>query len=344
VSVWALWRAGAGIGTGVVVALSVAACAEQAPESVVARVGHVPITKAALAREMSRAVSGATRISKGQQRRALEELLAEQWLIGASAERGKTMTQVEVNERLAKRRREFPNGPTGWREYLEVTGQSVADVRRAIRRELAISRLRQSVRAQEVAITGGAIRRYFDRHKRHFVVPERRSVELAFTRSKPLARKIGETVRAGRSLAGEVRGTGLELRRVAEFQRNIYTARSRGGDGGALERAIFSARRNVVMGPLREGRNYFVFRVTRVVGPTQMAPPVARRIIARQLTTAEHNRVLGRIAAPLEQKWIAQTDCRPGYVVERCRQFRGVRRRAGGLFTDWLDGGARRAG
>jgi hypothetical protein len=91
----------------------------------------------------------------------------------------------------------------------------------------------------------------------------------------------------------------------------------------AILRAIFAAKANTLVGPLPLNGMWCFFQVTHVVPGVVQPLASVQGAIARQLASDRQRRELPRLVAAWRAKWIARTDCRPGYVVQKCRQYRG---------------------
>jgi hypothetical protein len=91
-------------------------------------------------------------------------------------------------------------------------------------------------------------------------------------------------------------------------------------------RAVFAAKKlDVVVGPLPLQGAWCLFILRRIV-PARLQPlSEVRQSIEQQLRAPLQRRERTRLIAAYRQRWLARTDCRPGYVVQKCRQFRGPR-------------------
>jgi foldase protein PrsA len=67
---------------------------------------------------------------------------------------------------------------------------------------------------------------------------------------------------------------------------------------------------------------YYIFEVKSVTPPTRQTLGEARSAIRRQLTAAEQQTALSRFVNEFKRKWIAKTECRAGYVVSDCDEYK----------------------
>lgn len=329
-------------------AACLAACGGAASNVVVARVGNTIITKGAvdhwmsvvapehlvpdpprfancIARQGADALANAMKafetVCRQQyetlKRQALGFLISSYQLVGEAAEEGLSVSQQEVEQRLAaKKHSSFPRGQVEFDAYLRETGQTASDVAFGIKGKTAAARIRERLMQTEPKVTAAQIDRYYRGHMRRFKTPERRDFDIIERlRSKADAEKLKNELRSGRSYAGMILHQSLK-----------QPSGARGGETpDAIERAIFAAKPRVLSGPVKLITYYSLFDVTRIVPGMQL--PLARvyRSIKKQLTAERWHRTLAGFVAAWRKKWIARTTCRAEYVVPICREYRASR-------------------
>jgi hypothetical protein len=67
---------------------------------------------------------------------------------------------------------------------------------------------------------------------------------------------------------------------------------------------------------------YYVFKVTNVKKSHKNTLAEVKAAIAPQLPNLLYQQAVGTFVKHYRAKWIARTNCRPGYVVRKCRQFK----------------------
>lgn len=326
--------------------LGLAACGGGARESVVVRVGESAITAKAFAHWMSvmapqhvvpqpphydacvahRRVlaphSGRAELEQQCQaqyaelkRQALDYLIAAEWLTGEATEQGLGVSSQEIKQRLEGEERSLPNGQAEFQEALRATARTASDSELEIRAELAASKLRQRLIDGEPKITQAQIATYYRRNIQRYHIPERRSFYIVENlKSEADARRLKGEIARGRSIAA----TSLH----ESFYRSSIA--STNGEKRTILRAIFAAKPHVVAEPVRLNRYYFLVEVTQVTPATVRSLAQAQASIERQLSTGQRRRTLANFIEAWRKKWIARTDCHPGYVVQKCRQYDGV--------------------
>jgi foldase protein PrsA len=330
----------------VLATISIAACSSDSTRGdVVAHVGASPITTTALSHWMSvlapeHAVPDPPRYTacaahreavapgsdaatlaaecrrqyRALEQRALDFLVAKGWAIGEASDEHVGASQREVERRLAQKKQPFPNGDAEFKRSLKAIGQTVADVELEIRAELAAERLRHLVGSRESKITLSEIDTYYSQHIRDYKLPERRYFDLVeFLSSAAEARHIMREIRLGKSIAT-----------IGIHESLPRTSPSIQGIKRPLYEAIFAAKPNVLVGPVRVKRSYFLFEITQISPATRESLDQVKDSIERKLSAAHRRQTLAKFIEDWRRRWTAKTDCRPRYVVQKCKQYNGV--------------------
>jgi foldase protein PrsA len=303
---------------------AIAACAGSGHDKVVARVDQVPITSQTVQHWMV-AMAGGRLPQRPSERRklrqeALDFLITSQWLLGEASTESIGLTQREVERRFAQQRDiAFPGGSQEMRAFLKASGESVSDMLFQARAELAASKLRTAASGPKPSPTHAEIAKYYQRHRSSFEIPERRTVEIINRKSEAAALALKRKVAAGRSFTHFV-----EQRGPIPLSPESYSP-SRGSDA-IFPRAVHLAPLNRVMGPVLVHKvDHYLFRVTDVVRAREQPLAQVEGAIRRQLAADQLRRTLAAFVAAWRTRWIAQTTCSAGYVVQKCRQYRGPR-------------------
>ena len=310
-------RRGGSVAAAVIVAVGLGACGGNGSGGVVVHVGDVAVTQAALEHRMV-VVAHEAKPHGTRQQQALSLLISSLWLLGEAAKMGEGVSGQEVQRRFEERNRSFPNGPGELGEYLKVTGQTVTDVKFGIEVELAADRVLGLLKRQEPPISQSEIAAYYVRNKRSFRLAEMRQVELFNSYSKATAAGVKRRVAPGRSLA-----TAFPPPTVAggaQRELVVYTMRA---SHEMLRAAILAARPGDIVGPLNVSGRYTIFKVTHVTPAIQQTLAQVHGTIAAQLQAEQSRRTIAGFVAALSRQWTPRTDCRPGYVVQKCRQYSG---------------------
>jgi hypothetical protein len=330
-----------------VVTAALSACGSAGTRSqAIATVGHAVITKSALthwmaalapqhdvpdpprytrciARQSALApASGQTALKRGcvlqyrtLKRKALDLLISRQWLIGEAADDRAGVPRRRVLQLLREKERMTPGGEPGFREALAITARTVADVELEIEAELAAVAIRKTLMRAERRVSRAQVASYYKANLRHFRHRERRGFYIVEDlRSRSAALQRMREIRHGRNIAS------VSLPESLERSSHYLSAPS-------IVKAIFTAKPHVLVGPVPVNDFYYLIEVTRIT-PAAVKPLwQLQRSIASRLARQARRRMLARFIRTWRAKWIARTDCPPGYVVDKCRQYTGRRPR-----------------
>lgn len=307
----------------VAVAVTTTACAGQSGGGqVVARAGGESITRAAVAHWMQ--VLAPQHLvprpphDQALRRQALDFLISSNWLLGEAAQQGTPVAEREVERRLREKEGTFPRGHSEFVESLRAIDHTLADVKLEIADELAAPKIERRLAAGEALIAAAEIAGYYRRNIGQFEHAETRRfyiVENIPTR-EAAQRRMREFVRGQRSISRP----GESLSELLERPHDMGGART-------IVKAIFAIKPEVVSEPVRVERFYFLVQVAKVTPARALSLAEARETILTKLAAQRRQRTLARFVAAWRRKWTAKTTCSAGYVVQKCREYDGVRAR-----------------
>jgi hypothetical protein len=316
-----------------------------APPAVVARVGNVAIPnatlahwmtamapqhvlpnppdyKACVAHDQAREAQSTTAQAREAcakeyqevRQQALGFLISSRWLIGEAAAEGVPVTRQDVERRLTEKKRAFPNSEAEFSESLKAIDHTLADAELEVEAELAAEKIRRKLIAGEPKVTKSQVAAYYASHVQGYHVPEIRYFGIFENLTSPgQARQLMRDIAAGR---GSVR---TPLRE--KLPRKPFSDYN--GEKRTIVEAIFKAPSHLLTGPIRLNELYFVIEVTRIAHPYVQPLAQVRATIAKRLTDERRRRTLAAFVAAWRSRWLAQTDCQPGFVVQKCRQYNG---------------------
>jgi hypothetical protein len=317
----------AGLGALLAV-IGLTACSGARPDPAVIRVGDKPITRRAVDHLTSAITRGALvanltgSTQPGAREEALSLLIGSAWLQGEAARAGLRPSHGEI-ARLVQRQRRTAGSPGGFAASLEETGQTLADVEAEARARWAAGALKQRLGKAvdsyaRARVTDRVIAAFYRAHLARYHLPERRYYDLyeqipKRAEAEALARKLR-------------RGEAIDRRPNKEKPFRSPTLLNSPEQAAAF-RAVFAAKKlNVVVGPLPLQGAWCLFILRRIV-PARLQPLAeVRGSIDQELRARLQRSERARLIAAYRARWRARTDCTLGYVVQKCRQYRGPNR------------------
>ena len=231
-----------------------------------------------------------------------------------ASHRGVGVADAAVASALREYEHEMaPAGRAEFAEYLQVTGQTAADVRFKLTTKLAAHAISKLLANGERPIDDREVTAYYAAHLQRFTVPETRAITIVEVPKQPEAERAKHEIQSGRPI-DSLKPFYERLRRYA----HAGEARWR-----MIERAIFSAPLHVVRGPLRLVARWSVFEVTAITPATTRSLAHVRGAIRALLEAGRRGRARNVFLSAWRSKWKALTDCPGGLVVAQCRQYGG---------------------
>ncbi len=247
----------------------------------------------------------------------MQLLISFKWIEGEAALRGLTVTDAEVTRAFDKQKRESFPKEADFQEFLETSGQTVADVRARVRLDLLSNAIRDQVAAGSGQITDQAIEQYYDQHRSSFVEPELRSLRIVLTKRKAEAERARAELERGASWKSVARRYSIDDESNRKGGRTEPLAE--GAADHAYDRAVFRARKGRLVGPVRTPSGYLVLTVTRIE-PERQQPLTEVKKKIKQLLEAEAQRAaLDVFVQDFTARWRAKTECAEGYRTADCR-------------------------
>ncbi len=247
---------------------------------------------------------------------ALSSLIHAQWLAGEAAGEG-----LKVDTARLKRESSL-NGQHGAevQEALAST-ETISDVRFNLIASQISDQIYRKLEREVPAATRTRISDYYERHKKSFVVPEQRDLHVIRVATDAAAKKTKGELESGTSFATLVKRTSL-IQPGGSHDGLLLGLRPEDWPEPPLSQEVFHARPKTLHGPVNTSFGYYVFEVVRSIPAHQRTLAEVEPEIAKQLHQMWRYRIVSRFVAAFRKKWIARTNCLPGYVVKHCRQFR----------------------
>jgi PPIC-type PPIASE domain len=343
---------------------------------VVARIGHIPITNAALQSRMeiearteeepavvpvppaytacvarlavAASVAGDSPgrlLNRCKQRyhtlltRVLGSLITSERVIAQAAKEGVGPTEHQIHQRLEQLKAVQFGSEAAFKAFLAKSGENVPDLLFTIEAQLANEAVFNKLRARTEHPTPGAVARYYSKHKHRFFVPEQRDLGIVRTKSSVVAHRIRRELEAGASFETvakrlpNVQAVGVTHGLLTGLKPHVYAERN-------LNDAIFSAARHELVGPLKvsifpvgtrfhkprgdiqDVDGYYIFEVFKIRPAHTRSLAEVKADLTQNLPRVFFHEAVAAYTRRYRANWKSLTDCKVGYVVRKCRQFR----------------------
>ncbi|HXP36457.1 MAG TPA: peptidylprolyl isomerase [Solirubrobacteraceae bacterium] len=247
--------------------------------------------------------------------KALDLLIAANWLIGEASARRLAVSNSTVERRLRERIDSQPNGRSEFEQEISSMGRTIADVELELRAEAAAERLRGMVSSWTPPVARADVADYYRLHRAQYRVPALRLTDLI----EGFHSRAAATMLAKRLGAGEA----FAKRAVHEHVAAEPPAEATRRNNRQLVEAIFAARPGTIAGPARFHHVWAVAVVRKVIPAATKPLAAVAEGIAAQLVSERRRQTMTAFLEGFQRRWSARTDCKAGYVVQKCSQYRG---------------------
>jgi foldase protein PrsA len=256
---------------------------------------------------------------KAIQQQVLGFLISSQWVLGEASSLGVKISDKEVKKHFEQiKTAQFPK-QGAFEKFLTASGQTVSDLLFRVKLNLVSTKIQEKITKTKVNITQAQIAKYYKENPSRFGLPESRSVELILTKTEAAAKSAKQEVKSGKSFASVAKRVSIDP-----------TSKAKGGlidvlkgeQEKALDAAIFSTQPKLLSGPVKTAFGYYIFEVKSIKPGTQQTLAQSQASIKQQLTATQQQAALAKFVKDFRKRWTAKTDCRAGYVVMDCKQYK----------------------
>jgi foldase protein PrsA len=257
---------------------------------------------------------------KQLQQQVLGFLISSDWVIGEAGSLGVKLSDKEVHKQFEKiKGQQFPRNAE-FEKFLVTTGQTSSDLMLRVKLNMLSSKIQEKISKKKHAVTKQEIEKYYNENKQRFGQPEKRSVEIILTKTEAAASKAKQEISSGKSFASVAKQVSIDP--TSKGNGGLLSEVVKGQQEKSLDAAIFSAKPKALGGPLKTAFGYYVYRVKDVKKGSQQSLAQSEAAIKAQLTATQSQTGLSTFVKEFRKKWKAKTDCRSGYVIKDCKQFK----------------------
>jgi foldase protein PrsA len=247
-------------------------------------------------------------------------LISSQWVVGEAGSLGVKLTDAEVKKQFVKiRSQQFPKA-SEFEKFLSTSGQTVSDLLLRVKLNMLSQKIQQKIVKQKSTVSQAQIQKYYNENKSRYGTPEKRSIQIILTKTEAEAKSAKKEVESGKSFASVA--TRVSIDPTSKKNGGKLPEVSKGQEEASLDQAIFSAKLKTLTGPVKTAFGYYVFEVLSTKGGSQQTLAQVQASIKQQLAATQQQEALSKFVKSFKTKWLAKTDCRTGYVVADCKQYK----------------------
>jgi foldase protein PrsA len=246
----------------------------------------------------------------------MQFLVSAQWIVGEAADRGLTASEQEVKRSFERTRDQSFPSKKAYERFLESTGQTQEDIDFRVLSDVLANKVRTEVTKDTGEVTDEDIESYYKQNEAQFSQPERRDIQLVLNKDEGKARDALKRLQGGESFKRVAKD--LSTDRATKQQDGKLLGVAKGQQERALDEAIFSAEKDKLVGPVKTGRGFYVFKVTRVTPESKQSLEQSKEGIRQLLLAQSQQQSLDAFTQDFRSKWRDKTDCAKGFVIPDC--------------------------
>jgi foldase protein PrsA len=245
------------------------------------------------------------------------------WIEKEADAQNVSVSDADVKRQLAQTKRQSFRDEAAYQRFLKTSGMTEADVLERVRIQALAAALTRKIQNSAAPVTDAQIQSYYNRNRTQFALPERRDVELILTRTQAQANTAKSAVQGGTSWAAAARQYSTDA--ASKATGGVLKGVGQGQQDRAFDQAAFSARKGVIVGPVKGQFGYYVLRVTAIT-PAQQTPLSQARTQIRSILQQQGTQTkMNTFIRDFQDRWKSKTNCRAGYVVQLCKNAPAVR-------------------
>jgi foldase protein PrsA len=257
---------------------------------------------------------------KSLQQEVLGFLITSQWVLAEAKALGVNVSDAEVRKQfLSIKSQQFPKA-ADFEKFLASSGQTVSDLLYRVKLNMFSSKVEQKILKSKSTVTPAQIEKYYNENKSRFGTPEKRSVKIILTKTEAAAKTAKSEIASGQSFASVAKKTSIDP--TSKAAGGLVAEVIKGQEPKGLDEAVFSAKPNVLGGPIKTAFGYYIYEVKSITPGSQQSFAQSKAAIKAQLSATQQQGALTKFKKEFVKKWTAQTDCRSGFVVADCKQYK----------------------
>jgi foldase protein PrsA len=254
-------------------------------------------------------------------------LLSSQWVLAEAKALGVKLSDAEVRKQFLKIKSQQFTKPGEFEKFLAASHQSVSDLLLRVKLNALSSKIQAQIAKKKHTVTEAEVEKYYNTNKSRYGAPEKRSVNVVLTKTEAQANAAKKELESGQSFATVSKKVSIDP--TSKANGGMLTEVIKGQEAAPLDKAVFTASKGVIGGPVKTAFGYYVYEVTKVTAATQQQLSTVKQQIKQQLTVTQNQETLSKFVKEFKKRWLAQTACRSEYVVPDCKEFKAPKKAAG---------------
>jgi foldase protein PrsA len=255
---------------------------------------------------------------------ALGEVLDSIWIQGQAAEMGISVTKKEIEDELAKLKKQAFKTEAEYKEFLKKAHFTLADVNERVTIQILSKEIQEQVTEEAPQPSNAEIENYYEAAKSsQYTTGETREIRVVKNKDKAkveAAKAALEKDDSSKSWAEVAKKYSTD---TTKSTGGLQASVPEGQLAEPLDEAVFAAQQGEVEGPLKEPKAYTVYEVMKITKEKVQSLDEVKAQISAQLAEQAKQETFARFVRNYGSKWQSRTFCASDFLIERCANFKG---------------------
>jgi foldase protein PrsA len=258
---------------------------------------------------------------------ALSDLILGRWVQGEAEERGFTVTETEVEQRLDQIKQQNFRDEQEYRRFLDQSGFTEQDALERVRLTLLSERIQEEVLAGGGDIDQSAVEAAYEESASQFEQPEARDVRVILNEDEAQvdqARQVLEQDDSDKSWeqAAKRFSTDQASKNEGGLRSGVIEGQVdptiEGQADPTFNEQVFAAPEGELVGPFETAEGFYLIQVVDIQEAQTTPLEEASEQISRQLESAQQTQDVAQFESAFVDKWTQRTFCAEDFVTSRC--------------------------
>jgi foldase protein PrsA len=241
------------------------------------------------------------------------------------------VSDAEVHKQFEKiKSEEFPKAAE-FEKFLSTSGQTVSDLLLRVKLNMLSQKIQEKVVKKKPTVSEAEIKKYYEENKSKYGTPEKRNIEIILTKTEAQAKSAQKEIESGKSFASVAKRVSIDP--TSKSKGGYLPEVIKGEEEKELDEAVFSAKPNVLGGPIKTAFGYYLYEVKSTIAATSEPLSKVQKTIETQLKTTSQQKLLTDFIKSFKTRWQNKTECQSGFVVTDCKGYKAPKTKGGKAAT-----------
>jgi parvulin-like peptidyl-prolyl isomerase len=299
------------------------AVVEDAPD------GHITTAEFQASLEQAAALQGAKKVPPPSDPQysalrdsAMADVLLGRWVRGEASERGVTLSDSEISNRLDQIIKQDFGGQKQFEQYLKQAHFTAEQARQRVELQLLSNEIQKQVLPQNPGVSDSEIEDFYKANLAQFEQPETRDVRQIVNRDQAKVERAKSLLEQDDSPASWKKvAARFSTDKATKDSGGLRAGVSQGQSEPALEDQIFSAEQGQLVGPFKGQSGYYLIEVEKITPAATTPLSDVSKQIEQQLAQGKQQQISQDFQQDFLEKWTSRTFCADDYLIDRCENF-----------------------